>query len=347
MFGRRHLLKTVGAWLSVAMWTPSRFASLLDRVFGSIQVKRTSPITPIEEFYVTSYRSPPTIHLREWTLSVTGLVTKPTRVTYDELLALPRVSRIVTLECVGNTVGGELIGTAEWVGVPLRLLLEEAEIDPLAIEMVVRGADGYFERLPLNRVLGEDVLIAHQMNGVPLPLGHGFPARLIVPGHYGMKSVQWLTELELVSQKHKGYYALKGWTDEAVVKTTSRIDFPGHGMTIHGLRQRVTGWAFSGARGIVRVEVSTDGGGQWHEAMLAALLSAHAWQFWVYEWIVPKPGEYTLAVRATDGTGRVQTAIEQDPAPDGAAGIHEVIVLVQSALASMFSSSSGSIKAKC
>jgi DMSO/TMAO reductase YedYZ molybdopterin-dependent catalytic subunit len=174
-----------------------------------------------------------------------------------------------------------------------------------------------------------DVLITHRMNGVPLPPGHGFPARIIAPGHYGMKSVQWLTEIEVVPEDYQGYYQQKGWTDEAIVKTMAKIDMPTHGETLRGLRQRVQGLAFAGARGIQGVEVSVDEGRSWQPASLTESLSPFAWRFWILDWHVPRPGRYTLVVRAIDGLGRVQTSVEQEPAPDGAAGLHQITVTIE------------------
>jgi DMSO/TMAO reductase YedYZ molybdopterin-dependent catalytic subunit len=325
---RRIFLKMTGLLAFATAWPGVTHSGLLDRFFRSTHASRTVPITPNDEFYVTSYRSPPTICLNEWSLAINGLVERPMTLTYDELLARPTVSQIVTLECVGNTVAGEFIGTAEWEGVSLRALLEEAGVSATAYDVVFRAADGYSDGIRLDRALAGDVLIAHRMNGVPLPLGHGFPARLIVPGHYGMKSVQWLSAIDVVAEHYKGYYAQKGWTDEAIVKTMSRIDLPDHGTTITGFRQTVEGFAFAGVRGIQQVEISTDGGERWELAALDVPLAPAAWRFWRYEWVVRQSGRYTLLVRATDGTGRLQTSIEQEPAPDGAAGLHEITVTV-------------------
>ena len=326
---RRTFLKAAGGLLlATTLPTPS-LAGLLDRLFGQTAPKLTKPITPNDEFYTTSYRSPPTIRIHDWSLSIIGLVERPITLTYEQLLARPTVSQIVTLECVGNTVAGEFMSTAEWAGVPLRALLEEAGAASEAYDVVFRAADGYSDGIRLDRAMKNDVLIAHRMNGMPLPPGHGFPARMIVPGHYGMKSVQWLTEIELVAQDYKGYYAQKGWTDEAVVKTTSRIDLPGHGTTIKGLHHYIEGLAFAGTRGVSLVEVSTDGGELWTAAELAPSMSPSSWRFWKCLWRVPKAGRYTLVVRATDGGGRLQTSIEQDPAPDGASGLHEITVTVE------------------
>ncbi|WP_455377197.1 molybdopterin-dependent oxidoreductase [Petrachloros mirabilis] len=326
---RRRFLKAAGGLLLATALPPPVLAGLLDRVFGQRPGNPLTPITSNENFYVTSYRSPPDIRLDQWSLTIKGLVEQPTTMTYEQLIAMPTVSQIVTLECVGNTVAGEFIGTAEWEGVPLDRLLSSVGIDPGVFDVVFRAADGYSDSIPLQRAMAGDVLIAHKMNGVPLPLGHGFPARAIVPGHYGMKSVQWLTEIELTREDYRGYYAKKGWTEEAVIKTTSWIDRPEHGSMIQGPPYTVRGVAFAGTRGIQSVEISTDGGDRWKPASLEAPLASAAWIFWRYDWTVPNPGRHTLLVRATDGTGALQTSLEQSPAPDGASGLHEITVTVE------------------
>jgi DMSO/TMAO reductase YedYZ molybdopterin-dependent catalytic subunit len=326
---RRTFLKAAGGLLLASALPSPSLAGLLEKLFGQPEAKATKPITPNDEFYVTSYRSPPTIRLNEWALSITGLVERPLTLDYAQLLAKPTVSQIVTLECVGNTVAGEFMSTAAWEGASLRSLLEESGAQADAYDVVFRAADGYSDSIRLDRAMAGDVVLAHRMNGVPLPLGHGFPVRIIVPGHYGMKSVQWLTEIEVVAQDYKGYYAQRGWTDDAVIKTMSRIDLPGHGSTVRGLQQKVEGLAFAGTRGIREVEISTDGGECWMPASLEAPLSPSSWVFWHYDWTVPKPGRYTLFARATDGTGTLQTSIEKDPAPDGATGLHEITVTVE------------------
>ena len=327
---RRYLLVFVGATMLMLAARPvSAWAGLLAQLFGQTEAKPTTPITPNEEFYLTSYRSPPSIRVNDWSLSIKGLVERPLTVTYEQLLAMPKVSQIVTLECVGNTVAGEFMSTAEWGGISLRTLLQEAGADATAYDVIFRAADGFSDSLRFDRAMAGDVIIAHRMNGVPLPLGHGFPARVIVPGCYGMKSVQWLTEIEVVEQDYKGYYARKGWTDEAIVKTTSRIDVPSYGTTLRGLRHKIEGLAFAGTRGISLVEISTDGGEHWVAATLAPPLSPAAWRFWSYDWQVSVPGRHQLIVRATDGSGRLQTSIEQDPAPDGATGLHELSVALE------------------
>lgn len=329
VWSRREFLTAAGS-LALASSLPlpgQAIGGSLRNLFGP-SARLTPAITPNDEFYVTSYRSPPSIDAGTWNLAVTGLVEKPIHVTYAQLLALPRVREVVTLECVGNNVAGDAISTAEWEGVPLKLLLEEARVTSKAYDLVLRAADGYSDSMTVERAMAGDVLVAHGMNGAPLPQGHGFPARIIVPGAYGMKHVQWLTQIELVDHDYQGYYQRKGWTDDAVVKTTSRIDLPEHGSTLHGRTYTVQGLAFAGTRGIRQVELSMDEGTTWHQADLDPEISSSAWRFWSYRWSLPAPGRYSLLVRATDGTGRLQTSIEEGPAPDGATGLHEITVTV-------------------
>ncbi|MDF0645148.1 MAG: molybdopterin-dependent oxidoreductase [Nitrospira sp.] len=325
---RRAFLQAAAA-LGLSVTPMSALAGLLDRIFSRREAKPTSPITSNEDFYTTSYRSPPTIRINDWSLSVNGLVERPMVLAYDQFMAKPSITQVVTLECVGNTVAGEFISTAEWAGISLRSLLEECGAGAQAYDIVLHGADGFSDSIRYDRAMAGDVMIAHSMNGVRLPLGHGFPARAIVPGHYGMKSVQWLTKIEVVAHDYKGYYQQKGWTEEAVVKTMSRIDVPGHGSTVQGLHQKIEGLAFAGARGISHVEISADGGERWNVANLTPSLSPYAWRFWNYDWTVSAPGRHTLIVRATDGTGSLQTSVEQEPAPDGATGLHEITVTVE------------------
>lgn len=326
---RRDVLKMASVAAIAAATKPiTAFAGLLDRFFSS-PARLTPAITPNDEFYVTSYRSPPTVRPDSWQLSITGLVERPVVLTYEQLLARPARSEIVTLECVGNEVGGESISTAQWEGPSLKMLIEEVGVSTEAVDVVFHSADGYSDSIRLDHALRGDVLIAHKMNGVPLPQGHGFPARIIVPGHYGMKSVQWLTEIEIVDRDYLGYYQKKGWTDDATVKTMSRIDMPGHGSSLQGAKHLIQGLAFAGTRGIQLVEVSTDEGNTWQTAMLETPLSRYAWRFWKLEWQAPKPGRYSLLVRATDGTGRVQSSDDREPAPDGATGLHQITVSVE------------------
>ena len=327
-FSRRDFLKLAGGVAVASVLPPPSYAGVLDRLFHE-PARLRQAITLNDEFYVTSYRSPPDIRIERWSLSIKGLVEKPFALTHPQLLARPAVSEIVTLECVGNGLTADAISTAEWRGSSLKSLIEEAGASPQAADVVFRAADGYSDSIPFARAMADDVLVAYAMNGMSLPRGHGFPARIIVPGIYGMKSVQWLTEIEVVEQDYKGYYQLKGWSDEAVVKTSSHIDLPSHGGVLKGRESLVRGFAFAGTRGIKQVEVSTDGGDMWNVADLDPELSPSTWRFWSYRWVLPKPGRYSLAVRATDGRGRLQLLEEQAAFPDGAVGLHEITITVQ------------------
>ncbi len=253
----------------------------------------------------------------------------PYTLTYPDLLTQPTITEIVTLECVGNGVAGEAIGTAEWQGVELKSLLDKARVTAQAQEVVFHAADGYSDSLTIERAMMDDIMVAYRMNGVPLPLGHGFPARMIVPGHYGMKHVQWLTGIELLSSDYKGYYQRKDWSDEAIVKTKSWIMDPQTGDTLPARKEFIMqGFAFAGSRGIRRVDISTDGGGSWSAATLAPSLSPYSWVMWRYPWEPQGPGDFRISARATDGTGVQQSEQEHPPFPDGASGMQEVIVSI-------------------
>lgn len=327
---RRRFLQLAGllGLTSFVSKTGTATAGMWSQLFGS--PKRTmSPITPNEEFYITSYRSPPFVPADQWTLSIRGTVQTAFTITYPELLAQPSIKEIVTLECVGNGIAGEAIGTAEWQGVRLKSFLNRAGVHAQSQDVVFHAADGYSDSITVERAMMDDIIIAYRMNGVPLPLGHGFPARMIIPGHYGMKHVQWLTGIELVSSDYKGYYQRKDWSDDAIVKTKSWILDPQTGDSLPAQKPfTMQGFAFAGSRGIRQVEISTDGGKTWAPAQLASPLSPYSWVMWHYPWIPQPPGDHRILVRATDETGQQQSSIEQSPFPDGASGMHEVIVTV-------------------
>ncbi len=328
LFSRRQLFQLAGG-LGLASLIPRpryAFAGMWSQLFSEPK-REISPITPNDEFYITSYRTPPFVPAEQWTLSIHGSVKTPFTFTYPELLEQPTTSEIVTLECVGNGVAGEAIGTAQWDGVKLKHVLNLAGIRGNAHDVVFHAADGYSDSLRVERALMDDMLIAYRMNGVPLPLGHGFPARIIAPGHYGMKHVQWLTGIEVTTSDYKGYYQQKDWSDEAIVKTMSWITDPQTGDELKtDNRFIIKGFAFAGSRGIRQVELSTNGGETWESARLASALSPYSWVLWTHQWEPSRAGDHRILARATDGTGTRQTALEHKPFPDGASGTHEVIV---------------------
>ncbi len=213
-----------------------------------------------------------------------------------------------------------MIGNANWRGVRLADLLMRAGVQAGAVDVVVRAAEGYTDSFPLDVGLHNDCLVVYEMNGQPLPPHHGFPARLLVPNIGGMKNCKWLTEIELVNCDFKGYWQSQGWNDTAHYQTFARIDYPDQGM-VPAQPLYISGVAFAGNRGIQRVEVSTDNGQSWHDAKLQPAANNLTWVFWTSPWS-PAAGNYTLFVRATDGTGAVQPATRQDPFPIGATGYH-------------------------
>ncbi|MDQ7903297.1 molybdopterin-dependent oxidoreductase [Phytohabitans sp. ZYX-F-186] len=288
--------------------------------------------------YVTSNRSfyridtalvLPQVDPETWTLRIHGRVRNPITLTFDQLLARPMVERYVTLACVSNEVGGDLIGNARWLGVPVKELLDEAQPLDGADQVVGRSADGWTCGTP-TAVLrdGRDALLAVGMNGEPLPVQHGFPVRMVVPGLYGYVSAcKWVTELELTSfADFDAYWVPRGWSAQGPIKTQSRIDAPRSSNNLSAGPVTVAGVAWAQHRGIRRVEVRVDGG-PWQEATLARSVSIDTWVQWSWRWEAT-PGRHRLQVRATDATGEVQPEQERPPDPDGATGWHSVDVEV-------------------
>ncbi|MGH7410518.1 MAG: molybdopterin-dependent oxidoreductase [Candidatus Methylomirabilis sp.] len=324
LFGADHLLRTLAG--------ASREEKSGTARDPFPQVAGLSPeVTPNDKFYrISKNLFDPVVKAEKWSLEIKGMVERPFRLGYDELKALPAVQQYATLECISNEVGGELISNALWKGVRLQVLLERAGVKPKAKKVVFTCVDGYSTGIPPTKALHPDTILAHEMNGVTLPPDHGFPVRLINPGHYGMKNPKWITGIELVDQDYKGYWETRGWSDESRVKTMGRIDVPIGGSSIKDGKQIMAGIAFAGDRGIQQVDVSTDGGGTWHKAILKKALSPYTWVLWAFEWELPKEptmhGRFMLKVRATDGKGQVQTAEVAPPLPDGASGLHTVMV---------------------
>ncbi|MDQ3549147.1 MAG: molybdopterin-dependent oxidoreductase, partial [Chloroflexota bacterium] len=283
-------------------------------------------ITPTDEFYVVSKNfQDPTVDSSDWTLEVGGMVDTPLTLSYSDLMMRESVEFVSTLECISNSVGGKYISTATWQGFPLVELLREAGMPDGIVDIELHAADGYIESVPLAEALAEDTMIVHMMNGEPLTDEHGAPARLIVPGIFGMKNVKWLTKVIAVNEDIKGFWQERGWSDPAPVVTMSKITTPRAGDDLSaGQPFKAGGVAFSGDRGIDRVEVSFDGGVTWRDAELSDPLSPLAWRLWAIEQTPTATGVQWVTVRATDGTGDVQTAEERDTLPDGATGYHQI-----------------------
>jgi DMSO/TMAO reductase YedYZ molybdopterin-dependent catalytic subunit len=285
-------------------------------------------LTPTDRFFrIDTALRVPQVDPDTWELTVEGLVERELRFRYDDLLAMPLEEVDVTLLCVSNEVGGDLVGTARWTGVRLADLLERAGIAPGAEQVLGRSVDGFTAGFPLEAALdGRDALVAVGMDGAPLPTRHGFPARLVVPGLYGyVSATKWLASIELTPWDGvDGYWIPRGWAKRAPVKTASRIDVPTPGSRLPAGPTVVAGVAWAPTRGIERVEVRVDDG-PWVAAELAAPLSADTWVQWRAEVELPA-GERALQVRAVDGTGAVQPVGPRPPAPDGAEGWHRITV---------------------
>ncbi len=328
---RRTLLKyTIGTLALASTFSTQRVqGNLLSQLFGKAG-KETPRITPNEDFYVTTYDITPEISVDSWALHIRGLVSKPVTLTYEDLLKKPQTSLIATLECIGNPVGGYSIGTAQWEGIGVQELLEEAGVESNAIDLVLHGADEYSDSVPISRAMQKEVIVATKMNGVPLPPEHGFPARIIVPGIVGMKHVKWLTSLEPVSYDYKGYWQQQSWPDDAPNVLSSRIDLPGDRETISTPTYRIKGIAFGGLDPIHRVEISTDGGTQWRLATLEPPPSPYSWTPWFFDWAIPQKGEFILAARAIGRSGRAQATQFGGRAPQGTVDLHGISVEVTS-----------------
>jgi DMSO/TMAO reductase YedYZ molybdopterin-dependent catalytic subunit len=285
-------------------------------------------ITSVRDHYVVSKNIfNPAVAESSWRLRITGLVENELDLTLEELRALPSVERSSTLICVSNQVGGDLIGNSVWTGVRLSDLLNMAGLKPGVEKVILRAADNYADSFGIASAFHEGVIVAYLHNGEPLTRDHGFPARLLIPEIYGMKNVKWLLEVELSPDTgFRGYWQQRGWSDSAVVKTMSRVD-TGEVTRLSGGAAAIGGIAWAGVRGIDKVEVSIDGGESWQEAEVKPALNDISWNLWGFRWEAA-PGTYEVLVRATDGSGELQTAERTPPLPDGASGYHRVRVRV-------------------
>ena len=292
-------------------------------------------ITPASSFYlIDTALVSPRIDVNTWKLSVKGAVDNPVEFSYKDLLGMSTRESDITLSCVSNPVGGGLVSNGRWSGVLLSDVLAEAgvsrdKITRASQQLVGRSVDGFTAGFRTDIALdGREALVAFGLNGSELPLKHGYPVRLVVPGLYGyVSATKWLSEIELTNWNFDAYWIQRTWSKEGPVKTQSRIDTVQDGAQISAGKTPIGGIAWAPHRGIERVEVSTDGGATWNETRLAKQLALDTWRQWVYDWDA-NPGQYTLQVRATDGEGETQTAKQAPPHPSGASGYHTVGVTV-------------------
>ncbi|MGW0638549.1 molybdopterin-dependent oxidoreductase [Nocardia salmonicida] len=290
----------------------------------------TSYLTPNSDFYrIDTALIVPQVSTDSWSLRIHGMVEQEITLTWDDLLRRTPVERLVTLACVSNPINGDLIGNARWLGYRLDELLAQARPLPDADMVLSHSKDGWTAGSPLSVLTdGRDALLAIGMNGEPLPVQHGYPARLVVPGLYGyVSATKWVTELEVTRfDRATAYWTRRGWSAQGPIKTGTRIDTPrGRGRITQG-RTVIAGVAWAQHRGVTGVEVQIDNG-DWRPARLSTEVSVDTWRQWTYDWDAT-PGQHTLRARATDTTGLPQTAVEQDVVPDGATGYPTLTILV-------------------
>jgi DMSO/TMAO reductase YedYZ molybdopterin-dependent catalytic subunit len=284
-------------------------------------------ITPTGDFFKVS-KNPfdPDLVAQKWHLEIGGMVEHPLSFSFDEIKKLPSVEQYTSLMCISNEVGGDLLGNAKWKGVRLRDVLEKAQLKPGVFDIVLRAADEYTDSIRVDRAIADPTILVYEMNSAPLTAEHGFPVRLLIPGIYGMKNIKWITRITAVNYDFKGYWQSRGWNDTAMYRTMSRIDIP-NGKVKLG-ETTIAGVAFAGDRGINKVEISTDSGRNWESADIKQPQSRFTWVLWEKLWTPPRPGTYSIVVRATDGTGVLQEARPAPPFPDGSAGYHRISVTV-------------------
>ncbi len=296
-------------------------------------VQGTRPeYTPLEQHYrIDINLAPPTLQAADWRLRVEGLVDTPREYTLSEMRAFEATDQFVTMSCISNPVGGELIGTTRWTGVPLQNLLPEWGLQENASHLRITSADGFFEYVALADIRNDPrIVLAYAWDGVPLRIKHGFPLRIYIPDHYGMKQPKWIETIEVVDSWEPGYWVVRSWDREAQVRATSVIDTVATNMMIADAKDSevipVGGIAYAGARGIRSVEVKVDDG-DWQPAQLREPMSELTWVLWRFEWPF-ESGQHTFTVRCTDGSGDTQITEQRPPHPSGATGLDDERVMV-------------------
>jgi len=291
----------------------------------------TPLVVPADRFYrIDTALVTPSVDISSWQLRIHGMVDREIVLRYADLTQMPLFEQYVTIACVSNEVGGNLVGNAKWTGVKLREVLAMAGVQAGATQLVGRSVDGFTAGMPTEWVMdpSREPMIALKMDDAPLPRNHGYPARLIVPGLYGyVSATKWLSELELTTlEAFDAFWITRGWSKLGPILTQSRIDVPSYGDRVAVGRVPIAGVAWAPDRGVSRVEIAIDG--QWRDAQISTPISKATWVQWLYAWDAPA-GSHTIEVRATDGLGQVQTAERTPPAPDGARG-HQTIQVTAS-----------------
>ncbi len=305
---------------------------------GRAKGQLSPPITANSDFYIVTKNAvtDPVVDANTWRLIIDGEVNNPVQLDYGTLTALPPVDIVKTLECISNltaacyltTFGCDLLSTARWRGAHLSDVLSLAGgLKSTAVGIAFFSSDEFSAGLPVDVVQDPETVIVYQMNDQPLPRAHGFPARLLVPGRYGMKNPKWLVHIQPMAQEYVDWYGQRGWNPDGIVKTMSRIDTPADGATLPSGEQMVAGIAYAGDRGVMTVELSSDDGTTWEPAQfIEPMQGSDTMVRWQTTFLVPSTGSVTLTVRATDGTGQVQTDDFELPQPDGGSGQDQITV---------------------
>ncbi|HLY26128.1 MAG TPA: molybdopterin-dependent oxidoreductase [Aggregatilineales bacterium] len=303
---------------------------VVDSSYGNVTYDKIM-ITSADDLYDTQwdYNNTPQIDSSTWSLKIDGLVDNPTTLDYKAIQQFPTLEDMRCLECIGNPVGGNLVGNVVWKGFPIQEILNLVKVQSKATHLKFEAADGYSDSVALEWVTQPGTMMAYMMNGRPLTVKHGFPIRILMPGLYGQKMPRWITHMEFLDHYYQGYWEQNGWSDIASVNTNSMIQTPPNGYSTHaGSQLAIQGVAFAGRRAITKVEVQIDNG-DWMPAQLLHGTSSLAWTQWYLTWNPPAPGSYQIGVRATDDTGFTQSqeagGIFSD-ASDGTSAIHRISV---------------------
>jgi len=321
---RRNFIK-LSAMSAAGMVLPIKLQAQEDNV--RLLKPRTFK-TPNDEFYILQIGDPAKIDVNNWRLVITGLAEKPiTSFLYEEITAMDSVVTMRTLKCIGDPIGTEQMGNAEWKGVRLQELIKKAGVKDKAKVVVFQCADGYHTAIPLEDAMHEDTILAYEMNGEPLPKEHGFPVRLLNPGHYGTKNPKWIVNIQLAAE-HQSYWEKRGWDPVANVKLATVIGTPSlDEELLAGQNYTVSGAAFDAGHhgGIKKVEVSVDYGQTWTEAQIWAKDTPLAWVLWKWDWQIPKKtGPVEIYARATTNSGITQDEIGLKKTPVDILGYHTV-----------------------
>jgi DMSO/TMAO reductase YedYZ molybdopterin-dependent catalytic subunit len=344
----QHFLQASGGLIGASLLAGCQSSRSIDPLFRLNLLEPEMPfpdhiLTPLSEFYVQSYALPPTVNAEHWRLKLMGSVANPITIAFADILKAPQEEFYLTMECIGNPTGGNLIGNARWTGTPLLPFLQKAGVKPEAKEFVLHGADFYETTLPVDEILRPDVRLVHQMNGTPLTKAHGYPVRIIIPGHFGQKQPKWLVAVEAIAKTKQGFWERQGWSNLAEIPTHGfirqvqnqrvwnrhpQVSLPRTGEAGWAKGILVAGVALDRANPISKIQVSLDDGKTWQPADQDHPDSPHEWTLWRYRWQPSQPGKYRLLARAE--SSQEQQPLKDQEGSDGSSGVLTIEVTLQS-----------------